>query len=79
MYSVRQFVFHQTINLTSGLCRYWYYVVGGLGLYMIDKFLRVVHSARPMEAVTIKHAAGVTQLTVPLADAFPDGMCIGAR
>jgi NAD(P)H-flavin reductase len=43
---------------------HWYYMIGGLSLYLLDKLTRLVKSSRQVTLLRISNAAGITRLEV---------------
>lgn len=48
---------------------HWYYVAGGLILYVVDKLTRAIKSSGDVRVVSMKHAAGVTRIELDVGKA----------
>lgn len=56
---------------------HWYYVSGGLMLYLIDKLARTVRASGAASIVAAVHAGGVTRLTLEVSDALTNAHYAG--
>jgi predicted ferric reductase len=56
---------------------HWYYTAAGLLLFVFDKVIRTVNTARPVDVLSLSHADGITRVVVRATALGPRGFYAG--